>query len=286
MSGGAGGWGVPGIGAERAVSELREIYWGGSAAQIAILWQSAVISSTARDAGNSPTTILRPGLLLGRITASGEYAEWNHDATDGTQFIAGVLDTEMKITDYDATAQDRVYRVCVARAPLKSRKLLIEGVAFIAHANEYLARQQLAKGYFVLDDDPCGLYSGAGGGTGQTIAKAADYTVVASDTGKTFTNQGASAAITFTLPAIKAGLVFDFYSEDNDGVIVTAATADTMVGHNDAAFDSVALTTTGRNIGGRLRVQANADATKWLVTMFPWNIADDGSTITKAAITT
>lgn len=41
-------------------------------------------------------------------------------------------------------------------------------------------------------------------------AKTANYTVVAADNGKTFTNQGASGAIAFALPAATVGAWFRF----------------------------------------------------------------------------
>lgn len=41
-------------------------------------------------------------------------------------------------------------------------------------------------------------------------AKTANYTVTAEDIGKTFTNEGASGAITFALPAATVGLWYRF----------------------------------------------------------------------------
>lgn len=41
-------------------------------------------------------------------------------------------------------------------------------------------------------------------------AKTANYTVTEADNGKLFTNAGASGAITFALPAAKAGMNFKF----------------------------------------------------------------------------
>ena len=44
-------------------------------------------------------------------------------------------------------------------------------------------------------------------------AKTADYTVSASESGKTFTNEGAAGTITFSLPPATKGLVFKFAVE-------------------------------------------------------------------------
>jgi hypothetical protein len=277
-----GGWGVPGVGAERAVTES-ELLWGADQARNGVLWQSAVVSGAARDAGNTPTTVLRPGLILGKLTSGGKLEEFDWDTTDGTEKFFGVLDTELRAQDFDANNADRVFRVIVARAPVKARSLLIEGAAFVGHAAEFLARRAMTLAGFIFDDDPAGYLAGL---QMRTVAKAADYTVLTSDNGALFTNLGAAAKIIFTLPAIKPGLEYHFYSEDNDGLQILAATADTIVTHNDVAADSIDLAVTARNIGGRLSVRANSDGTKWLATPHVWNIADDGSTITKFAVNT
>lgn len=282
MSGGMGGWGTPGVGSERTVTES-ELLWGADQARNAALWKSAVFSGAARDDGNTPTTLLRPGMIIGKITSGGEYAEFDSAATDGTQNFAGVLDSELRAQDFDGTNQDRVFRLLVARAPIKARKLLIEGAAFIGHADEYSLRRAMVAAGFIFDDDPQGYLAGI---QERTVAKAANYTVLESDNGTLFTNSGAAAKIEFTLPAIKKGLRYSFYSVDNDGIEVLAATADTIVTHNDAAADSIDLATTGRNIGGRIDIQANVDGTLWLATPYVWNIADDGSTITKFVVNT
>jgi hypothetical protein len=282
MSGGMGGFGVGGVGAMRTTFES-ELLWGADQARNAALWQSAQISGATRDAGNTPTTILRPGLIVGRLTSGGEFEEWDAAATDGTQNIAGILDTELRAQDYDGNNQDRHFRILVARGPVKARKLLIGGSAFIGHADEYLARKMLIAAGFVFDDDPFGYKAGS---VQRVAAKASAYTVVADDNGTLFTNAGAAAKVVFTLPAIKRGLSFSFYSVDNDGINVTAATADTIITHNDTAADSIDVATTGRNIGAMLDVFANEDASRWLAAFRPWNIADDGSTVSKAVVNT
>ena len=54
----------------------------------------------------------------------------------------------------------------------------------------------------------------SGRGLRTVAAKTADYTVVANtDNGKTFTNEGASGAITFTLPAATVGQWYRFVAK-------------------------------------------------------------------------
>lgn len=254
-----GGWGVPGVGSELATTE-REILWGGDQSKLAALWMSAVYSGTARDAGNTPTTILRSGLIVGRNDSTGELEEWDWDATDGTQNIFGILDHELKATDFFANNADRVFRTLV-RAPVKSRMLLIEGAAMVGHAAEYQARRQLHKAGFILDDDPFAYLAGEGN---RISHKTANYTVVEADNGTLFTNKGASGAVTFTLPeTAKIGLEYTFYGMAAQSLTVTAGTQGTMTDLNDAAADSVSLSTAGEIIGNGYHIKG--DGEKWIV---------------------
>lgn len=56
------------------------------ASHVSIEPVSIVIDTSARDSGNSEgSTILRKGLVLGKVTASGRYKEFDDTATDGTE---------------------------------------------------------------------------------------------------------------------------------------------------------------------------------------------------------
>lgn len=91
--------------------------------------------------------------------------------------------------------------------------------------------------------------------TPRIVAKTAAYTVPASESGTIFTTAGATAAVTFTLPAITDGpFVFDFIAVADVAMTVAAATADTLCTFNDAAADSVAFSTTSEIIGGWVKV--------------------------------
>lgn len=267
MSGGMGGWGVPGVGSERTTVE-REILWGADQARNGALWKSVIISGAARDAGASPTTVLRPGLLMGSLASNGKYEEWDADAADGTQELRGVLDTEIRAQDYDATNQDRAFRLLVARAPLKAKQLLIQGAAFVGHADEYLARRALFAAGFVLDDDPFGYLAGQGNRvehvTGTTDA------LTASQNGMTlFYNNAAS--VTSTLPAIQPGLSFDLIRVGDEEFIVASAEGDNIVVGNDLSADSITFTTASEHIGAGVRVRSVYVNTtlKWLMEVIP-----------------
>jgi hypothetical protein len=87
------------------------------------------------------------------------------------------------------------------------------------------------------------------------VAKTAAYTVKASESGTIFTTVGATAAVTFTLPAIADGpFRFTFICGADVGMTVAAETADTILTMNDLAADSIAFDTTAERIGGTVEV--------------------------------
>lgn len=103
----------------------------------------------------------------------------------------------------------------------------------------------------------------------KVIAKTADYTVTAADSGAIFTTQGATANVNFTLPAATAssGLFYIFYNCEDVNMTVTSGTADKMTAINDVAADSVALSTTSLKIGGGFIVFG--DGTNWHAAQIP-----------------
>ncbi|MDX3130810.1 head decoration protein [Streptomyces europaeiscabiei] len=84
---------------------------------------SKLISGTHYTAGtlNQPRHIIKSGIPLGKITASGLYAPYNSAASDGTQILAGFLVTETAFTPGSAkTAGALLWRgeVYAAKLPL------------------------------------------------------------------------------------------------------------------------------------------------------------------------
>jgi len=64
------------------------------------------IDKTAEDSGSTPTTTLRKGLVLGKITATGKYAQYDDGASDGTETAACILTDEVNLLDEAGNAQD------------------------------------------------------------------------------------------------------------------------------------------------------------------------------------
>lgn len=99
----------------------------------------------------------------------------------------------------------------------------------------------------------------------RVVALTADYSFTADDSGTLFTNRGAAALVTITLPAVQSwmtGLEVEFFAADNDGIRLSG-TAGELMTFNDAAANSVAISTSGDVIGGSL--VATCDGTSWLV---------------------
>ena len=82
---------VPGIGAgsSNSPSEFR-LSLHGIDTDVGI-----TIDAAAVDAGNTPTTTLRKGLVLGKVTATGKYKQYDPNATDGTETAALILVDEV-----------------------------------------------------------------------------------------------------------------------------------------------------------------------------------------------
>ena len=97
-------------------------------------------------------------------------------------------------------------------------------------------------------------------------AKTTAYTVLATESGVVFTNRGATASVTFTLPAVTnlpIGFEVTFYGVSAYGLVVASnGSSDNIVALNDAAADTITCTTTSRMIGANVRVQF--DGTGWL----------------------
>lgn len=225
-----------------------------------------VIDSTAVDAGNTPTTELRAGLLLGKQTADGNLYQWNPDATDGTEIIEAVLFRTISMLDVDGSAEDKMGHVIVG-GPVQAASLLIEGTAFTTSTAEHLARLQMTgSGRFIFDDDHIGKSAFLGQPL-RTLNVITNTTVTAAHNGTMFV--ATTADCTFTLPTIEAGLAFEFLRASDHEMVVASAAGDDIIIGNDLSADSITFTTAGEQIGVVVRVQSLyvGSTLKWLLTM-------------------
>lgn len=267
--------GMPGLDAADYTVEA-ELLWKKDSGSFIVT--GGMIDSATTDAGNTPTTLLRPGLLLGRIASSGKLSVWNPTGTDGTQFIYGILAAGLNMSPF-GTALSKFSGPVIVSGAVKAGSIIVPGqssAGLSGQALEHLIRHQM-MGRFLLDD----RFHGGVTFPRTVIAKTADYTVTENDNGTLFTNRGATGAVIFTLPATaEKGLRYGFYVVADQNVTVTAGTADTMVVFNDATADSVAFSTASKKIGAYVEVYG--DGTGWLVQANQWADGTLTQTITIA----
>lgn len=215
-------------------------------------WVGAYIASTALDSGNSPNTTLRMGLVMGKQTATGQWAQYNPAATDGTQLALGILAQNLRLNDVLTQASTAKFYAIMASGGIKGSSLI---------GLDQQARQQLS-GQFIFDD------------TLSTFDKfpwlfqqnkTANYTIVAGDNLTLFTNLGATGEVDFTLPAIANGYSFLFNCEVDQTLKVISNEGANMITINNAVANSVAFSTAGQRIGGGFQIYTNSAGTKWIV---------------------
>lgn len=102
----------------------------------------------------------------------------------------------------------------------------------------------------------------------RTASKTSAYTVLLTESGTYFDTYGATAAVTFTLPAVAsgAGCVYYFMSAADFAMTVASAEGDNIVTFNDVAADSIAMSTTSEIIGGGVKIVGNG--TVWFAFLY------------------
>ena len=268
-----GAFGLPSV--QGALETSENVFWWGRFEQEAFI--GSLIDGATRDAGNTGyTDVLRPGLLLGKVTSSGKLKEWSPTAVDGTEKVFGVLGYSQKMQRLGSDA-DRWLGWIYTWGFLKADRVIVPGstdFGISGNANEHLIRAQLHN-RFTFNDQ---LEGNNFGGIRSVVAKTTDYTVTAADHDTLFTTRGAAGAVNFTLPTTAlAGLRYRFIAVADQNLTVTAGTADTIVTANDAEADSVAFSTSTEKIGGSFEVIG--DGTSWLVVT---HLPQTGHTVTIA----
>lgn len=240
--------GTPGASVDLTASQKNFLWgtyqWGGFECI------NVLLVSTQTDSGSSPTTLIRGGNIIGITTSTNKAAIQSDVATDGSQIAVGILMDDVNMLD----PQTQVARDAWVRVIIGGRVKTADLVSLSKMARAHMANR------ITFDDDLVGVMLGFK----DIVAKTADYTVLAADNDKIFTNQGASGAVVFTLPTtIVKGFRARFMGEANQNITV-AAPSGKLVAFNNAAATSVALSTSGNKIGSGFEITANADATKYL----------------------
>lgn len=240
---------MPGMGDPTLTNE-NQFLWGSDELRRT---EPIILDASTVDAGATPTTKVRRGLVLGRITATNKYKQYDPTATDGSQVASGILLYARNMAGLQSgVAEDRQAELVIAGC-LKVGNLY----GFDENARRHLGTR------FLFDD--LSLFAGIGGDYPVVQAKTANYAVVAADNNTLFTTLGAAGAVTFTLPAPVRGLRFRFFNAVDQAMTVAAAGAGQIITFNNAAAASVAFSTAGNKIGASVEIIASSDGTKWLV---------------------
>ncbi len=89
-----------------------------------IAWKTVILDSTARDATNTPTTLLREGLVLGIITAEETYKEYNNSSSDGSEVAALILAEQVDLVSPSTYAAVDCTGLCVYQARVENGALI------------------------------------------------------------------------------------------------------------------------------------------------------------------
>jgi len=195
---------MPGI---HSVYETQEAVLGWGRRHLEVL-RGFGIHSSATDAGNSPNTLLRAGLLMALHNTEDYLMPWDPDSTGRQGQIFGVLGHSQNMLDASGTAKSRIHGDIIIGGPVKSDMLIIPGESSRGIAGndyEYLVRNQMAT-RFLLDNFPDYLPGGAASGVRQAGLKITqNASLDESHSGRTIYVEG-TGAITLTLPSAKPGL--------------------------------------------------------------------------------
>ena len=144
------GMSSPGMGTPFA-TQANQFIWGGTRAEI--LEMGFQIDSTAVDAGSNNTKVLRPGLAMGKITATGLLKQFDNAAVDGTQNLVGFLKEETPLIDsLGRTMTNGAMVPVVIKAPVKAKNVLIGGVTLIGVASEAAIRTKIRVRHLIDDE--------------------------------------------------------------------------------------------------------------------------------------
>ena len=239
---------LPGMGTVIETFE-QAITWGPA---YNLVWWSAYISSAATDSGNSPTWKLRPGLVMGQITATGQWTNYSPTATDGSQVASGVLAYGMRMQDVLSGSNVSKFYAIIVGGRVKGANLI---------NLDLMARAQMSP-RFIFDDN---LVGNEDFPFKNFVSKTTAYSVLATDNFTQFDNTGATGAVTFTLPAIANGYMFGFRVIADQTVTVASFEGTNIIALNNASASSLAFSTGSQKIGGGLVFYSNPAGTKWHV---------------------
>ena len=237
---------LPGIGPEYD-EFVNQFTWSDKSQVVAT--GNYTINPNTIDVGNSPTWVLRRGLVLGLIGSTQQWTAYNATNVDGSQVARGVLMLNRRMQDLVGNTRSMQSPIMVG-GPIIAANLI---------GLDYQARQQM-RGEFIFDDVFGSSYAYP---WLSVLAKTANYAMAITDNNTCFTNAGATGAVNLTLPPIQNGLCVGVFAVAAQNLTVTSNEGGNIVCPNDAVGNSVAFMTGGDIIGGSLRFWSNPAGTAW-----------------------
>ncbi len=208
-----------------------------------LLWRGGVkLVAATVDAGNTPTTTIRAGNILGKVTASGLYTLYNPDATDGSEVPSVVLESAISMIGGSGSVEIKDAQVLFGGVLQAANLITGQDGGLDAKARRVLSRQ------FVFDDQLPAQVNGY-----RTVETATNVSVTAAQSGTLFV---ATAAATFTLPTIANDLEYEFLMTANANLAVTGAASTLLRDTSNVAGTTATFSTANQKLGASCKVRA------------------------------
>lgn len=257
---------LPGIG-QTFMSQEKQILFGEF--WHTIRHPNPVIAAPSVDAGNSPTAILRPGLVMAILQATsdesledyvGMWFPFDPTKTDGREEALGVLGQAIRMTDLAGSIETKQGVIYIGGA-LKFDQLCVSKASGEA-AWLALAREQLQQ-RFIFDDDTNGVnWLSRAKRTIESTLEDADLTLTAADNGSRVVCTSNAPDNQVILPAVGRGMAFDFFNAGTGTAalmeIQTPAGANIIVSPDDPIGDKVVI-----GGGGSCEIFSSKDGAQW-----------------------
>lgn len=211
--------------------------------------QRLTIKSSVVDSGNTPTTTLRGGRIMGLRDADGLGYLYDADSTNGDGKVVGVLPKHLNMLE-DGTAVNKFTKVMTAG--------IIKNPAADLLGSDKAALAVLARiGFTFAGIEPQGSCFGLH--MKARYFKGADYTLLDADHGCWFTT--ITGAVTFTMPDLATvGRGYQVLLFNGVAATMTVAAAANTIQTGDAGgavSTSIAFSTANAQMGGHVLMYAD-----------------------------
>lgn len=234
---------VPGFTAVKETEEA-QIWASGPDNQHKRFQMKVHIDDGVVDAGNTPTTTLRGGLVVGLRDSDGKAYAYDADATNGDQKVVGLLEKALSMLDRDGAVEDKFSKVLTAG--------IIKNVSDLVGADLHALAVLARIGFTFAQLDPHGSCFGTH--FKARYFKDDDYTVLAADHGCMLVAAG-SGAVNFTLPTLAdvgPGFQVMLYNSVAQNMVITGEANSIVYGDAGGAVSTtLTFSTANKQMGGQ-----------------------------------